>query len=113
MIPFEININKEGSGFEANFPLLKFTDEYSMLQELNRCDADYIIEEVLPNLDKVLAGDLVTYEFGYDATLINFYSNKTIVSYNDGDDALEVDSEDVYNFMRAWCERLVEWENQL
>jgi hypothetical protein len=113
MIPFEITINKEGSGFEANFPLLKFTDEkYDMLHELNRCDADYIIEEVLPNLEKVLAGELVTYEFGYDATLIDFYNNKAIVSYNYGDDALEVESEDVYAFMRAWWERLMEWKKQ-
>jgi hypothetical protein len=113
MIPFEININKEGTGFDAGFPMLKFTNnKYDMLHELNRCDADYIIDEVLPALDEVLAGEQVTYEFGYDATLIDFYNNKCIVSYNYGDDVLEAESKDVYEFMRAWCDSLIAFRNR-
>ena len=86
MIQFEIRKNKEGSGFAHNFPLLKFTDEkYFMLHELNRCDADYIIDEVLPNLEKVLSRELEYYEFGYEATLIDFYKDKAIINYNYGE----------------------------
>jgi len=114
MIDFEIQINKEGTGFEKGFPLLKFLDEkYTMLHELNRCDASYIIDDVMPNLEKVLAGDLDSYEFGYDSTLIDFLKNKAVISYNFGDDNLEIGSGLVYNFMRVWCEYLVKWEKTI
>jgi hypothetical protein len=111
MIHYKIRKNKDGSGFDHDFPLLKFTNEkYSMLQELNRCDADYIIDEVLPNLGKVLSGDLKNYEFGFEATLIDFYEEKATINYNYGDNQLEIGSQPIYEFMLCWRNALVEWK---
>lgn len=111
MIPFEIRKNKEGSGFDQNFPLLKFTDDqYFMLQELNRCDADYIIDEVLPNLEKVLSEEIESYEFGFDATMIDFFIDRAIINYNYGEDQLEIASLPIYEVMLCWRNALVEWK---
>ena len=111
MIQFEIRKNKEGSGFDHNFPLLKFTNEkYFMLHELNRCNPDYIIDEVLPNLEKVLTKDLEYYEFGYEATLIDFNKDKATINYNYGDDQLKIESQAIYEFMLCWRNALVDWE---
>ena len=111
MIPFEIRINKEGSGFDPGFPLLKFTDDkYFMLQELNRCDADYIIDEVLPNLEKVYSEEVASYEFGYDATMIDFFIDKAIIHYNYDDDQLEIGSQLIYEVMVCWRNALVDWK---
>jgi hypothetical protein len=111
MIPFEIRKNKEGTGFEPNFPLLRFIDEkYIMLQELNRCDADYIIDEVLPNLEKVLSEEIASYEFGYEATMVDFFIDKAIIHYNYGDDQLETGSLPIYEVMVCWRDALVDWK---
>ena len=112
MIPFEIRKNKKGSGFDHNFPLLKFTDEqYFMLHELNRCDADYIINDVLPNLEKVYSEELDCYEFGFEATLIDFFIDKAIIHYNYDDDQLEIGSQLIYEVMVCWRNALVDWKN--
>ena len=111
MISFEIRKNKEGSGFDPDFPLLKFSDEkYFMLHELNRCDADYIIDEVLPNLEKVFSEEVASYEFGYDATMIDFYIDKAIIHYNYGEDQLEIGSQPMYEVMLCWRDALVDWK---
>jgi hypothetical protein len=65
-------------------PGVSFENEYWWLSELNSCDTDYIIYEVLPNLDKVIVGELSEYEFGYDATIIDFYIDRSIINYGYG-----------------------------
>ena len=111
MISFEIRKNKEGSGFDPDFPLLKFSDEkYFMLHELNRCDADYIIDEVLPNLEKVFSEEVASYEFGYEATMVDFFIDKAIINYNYGEDQLEIGSQPMYEVMLCWRDALVDWK---
>jgi hypothetical protein len=114
MIKFEIRKNKEGSGFDFNFPLLKFTDEkYNMLHELNRCDADYILDEVMPLLEKVRLGEIEYFEFGYEATLIDFCKENAKINYNYGDDQLEIKSQEIYEFMSCWRDELVKWKTMM
>jgi hypothetical protein len=114
MIQFEIRENKKGSGFDHHFPLLKFTDEkYFMLHELNRCDINYIIDEVIPNLEKVRSNDIDYYEFGYEATLIDFYKDYAIINYNYGDAQLKIESQPIYECLLCWRNALVEWKNKV
>lgn len=120
---YSIRINKLGTSFEINYPLLEFDDQYWMLQELNRCYPDYILSDVLPSIEKVRNGELVqdstrqdiclidTYEFGYDATIIDFGKEKSIISYGYGEGTIEVASEEIYTLMQEWGKYLREWKN--
>jgi hypothetical protein len=98
-----------------NMPCFSFLNEeerekYSMLGEIAFCDKDYIIEDVLPNLSKVMSGELPEYEFGYDATIIDFYKDKSVINYNYFEGKLEIPSEDLYRFMREWGDYLIKWK---
>lgn len=81
-----------------------------MLHELNRCDVDYILNDVLPNLNKVVSGELSEYEFGFDVTIIDFNKDVSVINYNFFENTMEVPSEDIYKFMQEWGERLREWK---
>ncbi|MBK6389619.1 MAG: hypothetical protein KA109_04215 [Saprospiraceae bacterium] len=76
----------------------------------------------MPNLEKIHNGELYWdpyrsttygpldyYTFGYDATLIDFYKDKSIISYSYSDEEVEVPSEEVYQFMKEWSEALRAW----
>ncbi|SKC81638.1 hypothetical protein [Ohtaekwangia koreensis] len=91
-------------------PAVSFENEYWWLSELNSCDTNYIINDVLPNLDKVMKGELSEYEFGYDATIIDFHRDKSIISYGYDEGKLEVISSDIYAFMCEWREYLIKWD---
>jgi hypothetical protein len=100
---FYINPNRHF----PNMPVFSFVNEkesleFWMLGELVFCDKEYIINEVLPNLDKVINGDLEVYEFGYDATIIDFHNYRSLITYNYFENETEVPSQDLYNFMHNW-----------
>lgn len=104
-------------------PSITFEDKYWWLNELNSCDVEYILYDVLPNIEKIWKGEkywdpyrsptygaLDTYEFGYDATLIDFGRENSTVSYGYGEGILEVPSQDIYHFMREWGDYLIKWK---
>jgi hypothetical protein len=110
-----------------NKPYISLGEEtdYWHLNELNSCDTEYILNDVLPNIKKIWSGEKYwdeyrsptygafdTYEFGYDATLIDFGKEKSIISYGFGDGEIEVPSEEIYTLMKEWGEHLKKWKNE-
>jgi hypothetical protein len=100
-------------------------NEYWWLHELNSCDADYILDDILPNLEEIMKGGkywdpyrspycgyLDYYEFGYDATGIDFYKDKSIITYGYNEGKIEVPSEEIYQFMMEWGKYLREWREK-
>ncbi len=79
----------------------------------------------MPNLEKIYVGEKVpdisikhhtiklidTYEFGYDATLLDFGIKTTVISYDYGDGSIEVPSSEIYQFMKEWAEQLEKWRS--
>lgn len=106
MLAFKIN------DYDPRFrPGLDILDSnFQCLNELNSCDTEYIIDDVLPNLLKVISGEQSEYEFGYDATIIDFYKEKSIINYNYFEDKIEIPSEDLYRFMTEWGDYLIKWK---
>lgn len=93
------------------------------LSELNSCDTEYILNDVLPNIEKIWNGGKYwdpyrsptygafdTYEFGYDATLIDFGKEKSVISYGYGEGEIEVPSKEIYQLMKEWGKHLKEWK---
>jgi hypothetical protein len=121
---YSIRIKKLGNSFKMYYPLLVLPENFGMLQEINRCNTDYILDEVLPNLKKIWKGELVQdptiqevylqnyYPFGYDATIIDFYKNISIINYNFFEDKMEIASEEIYHFMMEWGKYLDEWRKR-
>ena len=110
-----------------NKPYISLGEEtdYWHLNELNSCDTEYILNDVLPNIEKIWSGEKYwdeyrsptygafdTYEFGYDATLIDFGKEKSIISNGFGDGEIEVPSEEIYTLMKEWGEYLKNWKNE-
>ena len=100
-------------------------NDYWHLNELNSCDTEYILNDVLPNIEKIWNGEKYwdeyrsptygafdTYEFGFDATLIDFGKEISVVSYGFGEGSFEVPSEEIYTIMREWGEHLTNWKNE-
>ena len=113
-----------------NKPTFIFLDDvvekkFWMLGELYACDVEYIIEKVIPNLDKIMKGELVQdptrqdeylvdyYEFGYDATIIDFYKDKCIINYDFWQSKFEAPSEFIYEFMKEWAKHLEYWKKNI
>ena len=104
-------------------PSIIFEGILEIMNEINSCDEEYLINEVMPNLEKIKKGELIrypdtdegqlidSYEFGYTATMIEFYKDKSIVDNTWDDEFLkiEIESEEVYHFMKEWINKLVEW----
>ena len=120
MIQYNIIQNKL-----SDRPSISFEGIYSIMNEINSCDYDYLIDDVMPNLEKIRQGELLrypdtdegklvdSYEFGYTATMIDFYKNKSIIDNTWDDDfiKIEVPSEDIYQFMKEWTDKLIKWRN--
>ena len=105
---FKYKINDQDQKYKPGFDILDVI--LCCLNELNSCDINYIIEEVLPNLTKVMSGELTEYEFGYDATIIDFGKDKSVINYNYFEDKIEIFSEDLYRFMCEWGDYLIRWK---
>lgn len=92
-------------------PVISFEGVFSIMNEINSCDEHYLINDVMPNLEKVKNDISSSYEFGYTAVMIDFYKDKSIIndSWDDNFEKIEVSSEEVYQFMKEWTDRLVEW----
>ena len=65
------------------------------------------VQSVIDNLELVLSEDKECTEFGYDATIIDFFKDKTIINYNYFEDQLEISSSDMYNLMKDWRDALI------
>jgi hypothetical protein len=107
------------------FPSITFNDrKFWMLDELNLCGVEYILDDILPNLEKIWRGELVQdpgrlddflidfYPFGYDATGIDFYKDKSIITYGYDEGKIEVPSEEIYQLMMEWGKYLREWREK-
>ncbi len=120
MVKYKILFNHT----QNNKPYLAFDDDNDFwhLHELNACDAEYIIDEVFPNLEKIRNGELYwdpyrssaygpydSFEFGFDATIIDFYKDKSVINYGYWEGKIEVPSEDIFKFMKEWRDELVKW----
>lgn len=123
-----VRFENSPSSHPPHKPTFVFIDEedktkYWMLGELYMCDRDYILNEVLPNLEKILRGELVQdptrqdenlvdfYEFGYDATIIDFYKDKSTINYGYWEGKIEVSSTELYSLMQEWAYHLKQWNN--
>jgi hypothetical protein len=114
-----------------NMPCFSFINEeeqkkYWMISDIGMCDADYILDEVLPNLEKIRNGEKYwdTYRsphYGYydyytfgggELSYIDFYKDNTIITYDDGQHTLEIPSEEIYQFMMEWGKYLDEWRKR-
>lgn len=100
-------------------------NDYWHLNELNSCDTEYILNDVLPNIEKIWNGEKYwdeyrsptygafdTYEFGFDATLIEFGKEISVVNYGFREGSFEVPSEEIYTLLKEWGEHLMNWENE-
>jgi hypothetical protein len=111
-----------------NKPYISLGEEndYWHLNELNSCDVEYILDDVLPNIEKIWNGEKYwdeyrsptygafdTYEFGYDATLIDFGKEKSVISYGFGDGEIEVPSVEIYQLMKEWRDALLKWKKSI
>lgn len=92
---------------------ISMSGEHDMLCELNLILSANaggrgveFLKEILDNLSSVLLGQLEEYEFGYDATIIEFRKNQTIINYNYFEDELPIESESIYNLVKDWYEEL-------
>jgi len=106
-------------------PSISFEGVFVIMNEINSCDDCYLINEVIPNLEKIRRGELIrypdtnegqlidSYEFGYTATMIDFHKDKSIIdnTWDDNFVKIEVSSEQVYQFMKEWTDKLIEWKN--
>lgn len=120
MIKYKIIQNKL-----SDRPSISFEGDYSIMNEINSCDYEYLIDTVIPNLERIRRGELIrypdtnegqiinSYEFGYTATMIDFYKDKSIIDNTWDDDfvKIEVSSDDIYKFMKEWTDKLIRWEN--
>jgi len=108
-------------------PSINFEGIYSIINEINSCDDSYLIEEVMPNLEKIKRGERIkypntnegqlidSYEFGYTAIMIDFYKDISIIEDTWDDDfiKLEVNSTEVHQFMKEWVDKIIQWKNSM
>lgn len=95
-----------------NMPVFTFIDvdegeNFWMLSELLFCNLEYVIDKVLPNIKKVFSGELLEYEFGYDATIITLKKEVAIIDYNYFENRMEIPAQPMYDFVIAWGEFLL------
>lgn len=80
-----------------------------MLEEFAFIEKEYA-EEIVNRLQLVLDGKLDKFEFGYDATIIDFYRDKSIINYDYLESELEFDSQCIYVFMKDWFKYLTNFD---
>jgi len=91
---------------------ISITGKHDMLCELSQImtkggsGLGYIIE-IVDNLEKVMSGKIEEYEFGYDATIIDFEKDIAIINYNYFEDQLEVPAKSIFNLMKDWRDFLI------
>ena len=122
MIHYKINFDNHSKQGVKYRPGIDFEHNYWWLSELNSCDMEYVLDDILPNLEKIMNGELIQdpsqiqpyltdcYSFGYDATIIDFYKDKSVINYNYFEDQIEVPSQDIYQFMMEWGQYLRKWK---
>ena len=123
MITYKIIFNPE----ENDKPSISFGEgnDYWYFNELNSCNIEYILDDVLPSIESIWKGEKYwdsfrsptygpfdSYEFGFDATSIDFGKERSIVSYGFGEGTFEVASEEIYKFMKEWGSYLKSWEDK-
>lgn len=104
-------------------PAINFLNEMALLNELNSCDVEYIVADVIPALETLILGGLVqnssseeeqllaSYEFGFTAVMVDFSKNTTYVE-NTWEDAepIAVSSDELYLALKDWAVRLNKWK---
>ncbi len=105
---FYLNPNPDFRG-RPTFSFLNMdeSEKYWMLYELQWCDHEYFIHDVILGLEKVNSGELGSYEFGYDATIIEYKPKESTIYYNFGDNTIQIDSTTIYHFIRDWVNYLL------
>ena len=113
MLNFTIEIiENPNASFPLGFPVFSIqNEELWMLHELNRCKIDYIVNDVFRNLESVNNNEIESFEFGYDATIIDFFKDHAIINFNYFEEQLEVPSSDIYRLMKDWRDALLAFKN--
>lgn len=94
------------------------SEELLPLAEFANMEKDYV-NKVVKNLDAVLEGKMKVYEFGYDATIIDFKPNRSIVNYEYFEKQKGIDSQKIYQLMKDWetylnqFDKEYEWERSV
>lgn len=122
MIHYKINFSNHLEQGTKYRPGIDFEDSYIYMNELNSCDTGYILDDILPNLERIMNGEQLWephykknvdyYLFGYDATIIEFMKEESIIHYDYGDKEVEVPSQEIYDIMQEWGRYLREWKAQ-
>lgn len=88
-------------------------DSYWPIVELNSCSTEYIVDEVLPNIKMVLSGEIKVFEFGYDATIVDFNKQISTINYNYFENKIEIESELLFHFLQEWTNQLISWRSKM
>lgn len=104
MLEIRCHINSNPDFRDPTFGFInsEADSKFWMLYELSFCDKDYIVNDVIPNLVKVNSGLLERYDFGYDATVIDYHVGTSVINYNYWEDTLEIDSKEIFQFLSTW-----------
>jgi hypothetical protein len=83
--------------------------------ELNNLRLTYLEDEILPSLEKVFAGALPEFRFGYE--VYDFACDRQtckVFDYSSGEDILEseLDVQDIYKMLKEWGAFLRKWRDQ-
>ena len=108
---YEIKFNP----LKNNKPYISIEEDtlYWHLIELNSCDVDHIMNDVLPSLAKVMSGELAEYEFGYDSTIVHFVKGTSVVNYEFFEKSFDVSTAEIFKMMQDWNECLITWKTKI
>lgn len=112
MLNFTIDkIANPNASFPIGFPVFSVqNEEFWMLHELNRCKIDYIVNDVFSKIESVINNEIESFEFGYDATIIDFFKDRAIINYDYFEEQMEIPSSDIYQLMKDWRDALIEYK---
>lgn len=98
------------------YPILNvFPDKYKMLYELgmNQYAKSEGVKKAISNLDKVLSGELESFELSTgDWCVVNVKKDTSIITNNfDEYEPVEISTTEIYSLMQEWLEFLNAYEN--
>lgn len=87
-----------------------WSDELVPLAEFSNMEKQYV-NKIVDHLEKVFEGELETFEFGYDATIIDFMRDRSIINYEYFEKQTEISSQIIFQLMRDWRDYLNQFNN--